>query len=129
MYNRSQRNSVSSNNENQLRTDGSSTGKSIKIIINTPNSVSAEVDKRLTVIILSLADIPIMIFLITIFPWRQWSLRLAMLVNKMPKIIILESVKVCTKFYIDKRQNVCMFSTLLQLINVSVVVKLLILVP
>ena len=68
LYNRSLRNSVSSNNENQLRTDGSSTGKSIKIIINTPNSVSAEVDKRLTVIILSLADIPNVIFLITVFP-------------------------------------------------------------
>ena len=45
LYNRSLRNSVSSNNENQLRTDGSSTGGLIKIAINFQNSVSKQVEK------------------------------------------------------------------------------------
>ena len=45
MYNRSQRNSIPSNNENQLRKDGSSTGELIKITINTQNSESKEVEK------------------------------------------------------------------------------------
>ena len=45
LYNRSLRNSVSSNNENQLRTDGSSSGKLIKITINSLNSVSDKIEK------------------------------------------------------------------------------------